>query len=553
MKASKVLSTYWAVVASALSAEEWQKQSIYQVMTDRFARTDGSTSADCDLVTYCGGTWRGLVNKLDYIQGMGFTAVWISPVVKNIESYTGWGNAYHGYWAQDIWSLNPHFGTEQDLLDLSAELHRRDMKLMLDVVTNHMAHDGCGNCNMTYSLYSPFSSRSWFHPYCTINYDNETSIETCWQGDEKVSLPDLRTEDSEIRSIFHEWIRHMVTKYSVDGLRVDSAKHVETDFWPDFEAASGVFALGEVLDGDPQHIYPWTDYLSGVMNYPVYYWLLRAFQSSSSTMDELTNGINTMSANMKTATLGSFIENHDQKRFPDMSGGDMAIAFTMLMDGIPIIYQGQEQHFDGGDDPLNRQPIWPSQYDTTAELYTWIKVLNRIRSQAVKEPGYLSDQANATTPDSHTIALRKGTPGCQMVSVYTNIGSNNSTSYAVSLPSNFTGFGEFQFLVEVVACRVLMTDHNGMLRFDMGTTPKIFYPAEKLLQTWGAICGEGPSLDVLISSAVSFHAGVDQGGFEVDLQLHEPGDHNSNNDAPKGKDDQVNKIGLPDWLATAGK
>jgi alpha-amylase len=72
---------------SALSAAEWRVQSIYQVVTDRFARTDLSTTAPCDPseLVYCGGTWRGLLSKLDYIQGMGFTAVWISPVVKQID------------------------------------------------------------------------------------------------------------------------------------------------------------------------------------------------------------------------------------------------------------------------------------------------------------------------------------------------------------------------------------------------------------------------------------------------------------------------------------
>jgi hypothetical protein len=62
-------------VAQALSPAEWRAQSIYQVMTDRFARTDGSTTASCDLGNYCGGTWQGLINHLDYVQDMGFTAV----------------------------------------------------------------------------------------------------------------------------------------------------------------------------------------------------------------------------------------------------------------------------------------------------------------------------------------------------------------------------------------------------------------------------------------------------------------------------------------------
>jgi alpha-amylase len=79
--------------AAGLSAAEWRSQSIYQVVTDRFARTDLSTTASCNTAdqVYCGGTWQGLISKLDYIQGMGFTAVWISPVVKQVE-----GNSQDG-------------------------------------------------------------------------------------------------------------------------------------------------------------------------------------------------------------------------------------------------------------------------------------------------------------------------------------------------------------------------------------------------------------------------------------------------------------------------
>ena len=76
--------------ALGLDADGWSKQSIYQVLIDRFARTDGSTTAACDasLQQYCGGSWQGLISKLDYIQGMGFTAIWISPIVAQMEGTT---------------------------------------------------------------------------------------------------------------------------------------------------------------------------------------------------------------------------------------------------------------------------------------------------------------------------------------------------------------------------------------------------------------------------------------------------------------------------------
>ena len=115
--------------AYAASPAEWRSRSIYQLLTDRFARPDGSTTATCDTAAgkYCGGTWTGIIDRLDYIQGMGFDAVWISPVTKNIEGDTAYGEAYHGYWQQDLYDLNSHYGSKDDLKALSQALHARGM------------------------------------------------------------------------------------------------------------------------------------------------------------------------------------------------------------------------------------------------------------------------------------------------------------------------------------------------------------------------------------------------------------------------------------------
>lgn len=84
-------------LVECLTPAEWRSQSIYQVMTDRFARTDLSTTASCSTSAqvYCGGTWQGLISELDYIQGMGFTAIWISPMVAQMSGDTSDGEAYH--------------------------------------------------------------------------------------------------------------------------------------------------------------------------------------------------------------------------------------------------------------------------------------------------------------------------------------------------------------------------------------------------------------------------------------------------------------------------
>ena len=121
-----VLYTYLGL-AAALSKEEWRSQSIYQLLTDRYAQTNGSTAPCGNLGDYCGGSWQGITNNLDYIQDMGFTAIWISPITEQIPGITYEGAAYHGFWPQQINQVNSNFGTAADLKDLSNALHERGM------------------------------------------------------------------------------------------------------------------------------------------------------------------------------------------------------------------------------------------------------------------------------------------------------------------------------------------------------------------------------------------------------------------------------------------
>jgi len=79
--------------------------------------------------------------------------------------------------------------------------------------------------------------QSYFHPFCLVDYDNSTSILVCWEGDNTVSLPDLRTENSTVLNMFNTWITQLVQEYSIDGLRLDSAQEVDMAFFPPFETA----------------------------------------------------------------------------------------------------------------------------------------------------------------------------------------------------------------------------------------------------------------------------------------------------------------------------
>lgn len=216
-----ILVVTFAGIALAATPAQWRAQSIYHTLTDRFARTDNSTRASCNATNrvYCGGSYQGIINHLDYIQGMGFTALWISPVTYNLLQDTGEGEAYHGYWQQDIYALNTNFGTAADLVALSNALHARGTLLMVDVVVNHFGWDGPG-LSVDYTQLHPFNDQLYFHMYCEIsNYSNQTDVEYCWLGDTIVSLPDLKTESADVTNVYYSWIKSLVSNYSSEHRR----------------------------------------------------------------------------------------------------------------------------------------------------------------------------------------------------------------------------------------------------------------------------------------------------------------------------------------------
>lgn len=119
---------------------DWRDQIIYQVMIDRFENGDRSNDLNVEPdvpARYHGGDWQGLIDRLDYIEELGVTALWISPVVRNVEEDAGF-SSYHGYWAQDLIRPNHHFGDLMKLRELVDEAHRRGILVILDIVTNHV-------------------------------------------------------------------------------------------------------------------------------------------------------------------------------------------------------------------------------------------------------------------------------------------------------------------------------------------------------------------------------------------------------------------------------
>ena len=197
------------MAGAVLSAtkEEWKQRSVYQVLTDRFARTDGGREPCTELSKYCGGTFKGLTQHLDYIQSMGFDAIWISPVVENS------ANGYHGYWASNFEAINPEFGTEQDLQNLVDAAHQRDMFVMVDVVANHVSYvpqisvTDAATSSVTrhedFSSIHPFNDPSYYHENCEIkDWDDEKQMENC----RLCGLPDLDQDHPFVRQYLKDWV-----------------------------------------------------------------------------------------------------------------------------------------------------------------------------------------------------------------------------------------------------------------------------------------------------------------------------------------------------------
>ena len=119
---------------------DWRDQVIYQIVIDRFS--NGDPNNDINVYPsvpgrHHGGDWQGVIDRLDYLQDLGVTALWISPVVKNTEEDAGF-SSYHGYWTQDFLRPNAHFGDLTKLRELVDKAHAKGMLVVLDVVTNHV-------------------------------------------------------------------------------------------------------------------------------------------------------------------------------------------------------------------------------------------------------------------------------------------------------------------------------------------------------------------------------------------------------------------------------
>jgi len=180
-----------------------------------------------------------------------------------------------------------------------------------------------------------------------------------------------------VRAILLGWIYELVRTYNIDGLRIDTAPYVPREFWKQFTRASGVYTLGEVDDSDTGFVASYQGPLDGTLHYPLFFSLRAAFLEKNGSMKAIQDQYNASKSLFKDLSLlGNFVDNHDNPRFlfsnDDPIAFKSALALSLTFEGIPIVYYGSEQLFNGAADPYNREALWTDMHEGT-ETYEFLK------------------------------------------------------------------------------------------------------------------------------------------------------------------------------------
>ncbi|SES10016.1 pullulanase, extracellular [Gracilibacillus ureilyticus] len=371
---------------------DWDESIIYFMLTDRFYDGDASnndpyqlnySSYDNQQGTYQGGDFKGVMEKLDYLDELGVNTIWVTPIVENVgydvnhNVPEGSYFAYHGYWAEDFEKLNPHLGTLEEfhqLIDAAAE---RDIKIMADVVLNHAGYGLNQSAVNPPAGYPTEEDRDRFAGMFR---------EQSGSDDETMSLsglPDFQTEEAEVRNQLVEWQKNWIEKSTTSNgnslayYRVDTVKHVDDTTWqhfrneltkekPSFQLIGEAWGAGKSDD---------QGYLNSGMMDSLLDFEFKATAASfvngnlESANQALTDRNNTID---NTALLGQFLGSHDEDGFLHSLQGDegkfkLAATLQLTAKGQPVIYYGEEL----GQSGANNWPIYDNRYN-----FAWDQVEN---------------------------------------------------------------------------------------------------------------------------------------------------------------------------------
>lgn len=399
------------------------KDLIYFVMPDRYLNGDLKND---DLPGYeptktaffHGGDLRGLTgncqddNGLARIKSLGFTAVWMTPLVVQQPPTSG-GAGYHGYWGTDFLNVDPHLGETKDLVALSDCAKKLGLKLILDVVTNHTGDIIWYNDRTAYvpEKFVGIKNPQWLNDLA--NYHNVGDINRCWskgsceKDGDFYGLDDLATEKREVYSGWSEVYGSWIRRFGFSGFRVDTARHVDDGFFKNWSplilkeaekaGISDFTIFGEVWEQSPTELmkYLRINKLQTALDFP-FQRVAIEFASSYSSADSLRNLFNYddyyTDKNSSAKNLVTFLGNHDMGRvafliqskklnpeYQLLSRVKLAHSLLYLSRGIPAVYYGDEVGMTGsgnGNDQLARQDM----FSTKVEMW---KTEKRVGSDPV--------------------------------------------------------------------------------------------------------------------------------------------------------------------------
>ncbi len=412
------------------SPADWRTKNIYQIVTDRFY--NGDTSNDnsrggfdpCNGQAVHGGDFKGVQFQLPYLKQLGVGAIWISPVMYNVNVDDNGNMPYHGYQPFDLNQIEPHFGSLQDLRNMIDAAHAQGISVVLDILVNNMAdlisskygdnavYNPAGFSDMWwwrgYTYPAPFDTLSRFHNNGAIN--NYSDPNQYIRGELTGGLDDITTEDPGTRQDLATIYQAVIAATDCDGFRVDAVKHVEAGFWDYFVPQIKSYAAslgktnflmyGEVFDSDDGFVGSYTGptRFESMQDFPMQAAMQNVFVSGQNTSQftDRYNALTNYDAPAR-AQLVNFLDNQDLPRILNSANLNdnwpalkVALVFLYTYPEIPCLYYGTEQGFDGGADPYNREDMfagcWESgpsvgdNFNTGHVLFQWVQKLNDTRA-----------------------------------------------------------------------------------------------------------------------------------------------------------------------------
>ena len=376
---ARVLSeaTEFAIAIDDYDVPTWAHDAvIYHIFLDRFYPGDGVPwKRPRNLSGFFGGTLRGVIQKLDYIQSLGCNAIWLSPLFAS--------PSHHGYDATDYYTVEPRFGTNAELVELIEKAHQRDIRVILDFVANHWS-----NQHPTFQAAQRDENSEYRMWYTWRRWPDEYTSFFGVKG-----MPQLNLKHKPASDYLLACARYWLES-GVDGYRLDYAPGPPGTFWADFRqvckaANPDVFLFGEVVRHS-EGIAAYIPYFDGCLDFPLADALRRTFVLETSTLLEFEAFLAAHETYFpKDFSLPAFLDNHDMTRILYLAGEDkakvrLAALVLFTLSAPPVIYNGTEVGISQRN-PLGRfeearLPIlWGNEQDK--DLLAYFRRLGALRKQ----------------------------------------------------------------------------------------------------------------------------------------------------------------------------